>query len=87
MDGKRSGDKGHGTCVASVAFGRVGIMIQGTLVAVEVSLEISEVFTAFAWVIADIVAKGRQGRSVINLSISTLIIQKNDIHMFILIII
>ena len=88
MDGKRSSDKGHGTCVASVAFGRVGIMIQGTLVAVEVSvLKISEVFTAFAWVIADIVAKGRQGRSVINLSISTLIIQKNDIHMFILIII
>ena len=80
MGGKRTSDKSatsHGTCVASVAFGRVGIMIQGTLVAVEVNkLNDAGIFAAFGWAIADIVANKRQGRSVINLSLSTLIIQK-----------
>ena len=64
---------GHGTCVASVAFGKVGIMIKGTLVAVKASdssgtVFLSTTFEALDWAITDIVAKNRQGRSVINIS-------------------
>jgi hypothetical protein len=88
MGGKRTSDKpatSHGTCVASVAFGRVGIMIQGTLVAVEVNenLITSDLFAAFWWAIGDIVTNKRQGRSVIIISLGTLIIQKMTfIHMY-----
>jgi hypothetical protein len=66
----------HGTCVASVAFGHNGIMIEGTLVAVDGGdangdAVISRIFSAFGWIILDIIDKRRQGRSVINLSFST----------------
>jgi hypothetical protein len=59
-------------------------MIQGTLVAVKVNeLNGADIFAAFGWVMVDIVAKKRRGRSVINLSLSTLIIQKMTfIHMY-----
>ena len=80
MGGKRANDKSatnHGTCVASVASSRVGIMIQGTLVAVKLNeLKRAVIFAAFGWAINDIVANKRQGRSVINLSFGTLIILK-----------
>lgn len=70
---------GHGTCVASVAFGKVGIMIKGTLVAVKASDEsgmvlLSHAWKALDWAITDIVAKKRQGRSVINFSYSKSIV-------------
>jgi hypothetical protein len=92
VGGKRTSDKSftsHGTCAASVAFGDIGIMIQGTLVAVEVNelLSAGDLFAAFGWAIDDIVANKRQGRSVINLSLSSKYVNntKNDIHSYVLI--
>lgn len=64
---------GHGTCVASIAYGTAGIMTKGTLVAVRVindsgKVSIGDTWKAVEWVIGDVVRRGRRGRSVINLS-------------------
>jgi hypothetical protein len=67
---------GHGTCVASIACSNIGIMIKGTLVSVkshnrERDLTAARVWRAFGMAILDIVAKERQGRSVINMSLGS----------------
>lgn len=66
---------GHGTCVASIAYGVVGIMTEGTMVAVKATGENGEyrnefIYYAIGWAIEDIYDKGRSGRSVINISLS-----------------
>jgi subtilase family protein len=72
---------GHGTCVASIACSNIGIMIKGTLVSMgscysNGGLIMSSIFRAFGMAIIDIETKGRQGRSVINISLSKSIIYK-----------
>jgi hypothetical protein len=72
---------GHGTCVASVACSSVGIMTRGTLVAIKTSrkdgnIRSGDVFIAFGWAIDDIAERKRQGKSVINISLSKSIVYK-----------
>ncbi|KAN0067062.1 Peptidase S8/S53 domain containing protein [Elaphomyces granulatus] len=66
---------GHGTCIASIACSNIGIMIKGTLVFIKVGddngrLRSNTVFTGIGMAITDIVAKEREGMSVINMSLS-----------------
>jgi hypothetical protein len=67
--GKILGDlAGHGTC------GNIGIMTKGTLVSMKAAddnddLAEEGIWNAFGLAIDDIVDNGRQGRSVINISV------------------
>jgi hypothetical protein len=70
-----------GTCTASIACSSIGIMIKGTVVAIKAThnngdLTMESIWNAFAMAINDIVAKGRQGRSVINISLGKSIVYK-----------
>ena len=58
--------------MASIACGDIGIMIEGTLVSMKAynpGLTLGNVFKAFEMAIIDIVRNGRQGKSVINISL------------------
>lgn len=67
-------DDRHGTCVASIAYGNIGIMVKGTLVAISglaaSNLQAKNIFAVFGWAINHISLNNREGKSVINFSLS-----------------
>jgi hypothetical protein len=80
--------QGHGTCAASIAYGKAGIMIQGTLVSIKAfednvdnEFPISNFWDAFAYAITDIAGRPeRRGRSVININSKSIIYQMTFVH-------
>jgi hypothetical protein len=71
-----SGDPiGHGTCAASIACSRIGIMIKGTLVSMKAidiqgRLTMASISYALSSTLIDIDTKERWGKSVVNIAAS-----------------
>jgi hypothetical protein len=77
--------EGYGTCTASVAYGNIGIMIQGTLVSIKAfkndgNLDILMIFNAIEKAVSDIYDHGRRGRSVIYIDSESIIYQMTFVH-------